>query len=229
MLSPSSFKAELVAYRASLRPPKVPGARGPLGVGNLSSATVEVLKRWIADDRAEEIWRALKRRRNVEPISFIKAVLAARRSARGTLARTTQFKAQWDLDFGKLKRRLAKLQQSTGPLAIAAVLDEAAAGLRDLHAFYFDFVDHARFGLSRKDQGGSRQRRLFLQIMADYFMREFGAPLNDCAATIAEIALADHELQPDHARNARRPTTRRARRARIRKRRNGAFGGKKPG
>ncbi len=223
MLSRDSFRSELGTFRAGLHRPRQPG-----GIGNRNSADLELLDRWTGDDRAEEIWRALKKRRpDAEAASFITTVLAARRSAVATIARTTSFKAQWDIDFGKLKKQLAKLEQSAGPLAVAAALDDAAARLRGLHAFHFGFTDHAKFELSRKDQGGSRRRRLFMQIMADYFLREFGAPLDDCTATLAEIAMADHELHRDHARYARRPTTRRAR---IRKRRGGgAFAGKKPG
>ena len=227
MLSRTSFKAELVTYRANMRPPKKPGDTGPLGRGNLNTADVKIIERWIEDLRAEEIWSALKRRSpHAEPTSFIKIVLFARRSADSTIARTTSFKAQWETKLAGLKRQIARLQQSAGPLAIAATLDDAAADLRELHAFHFDSNYYAKYPLSRKDQGGSRRRRLFMQIMGDYFTREYGAPLDDHAATLAEIALADHELQRDHARNARRPTTRRAR---IRKRRGGAFRGKKPG
>ncbi len=204
MLSRASFKSELATFRAGLCRPRQPG-----GIGNRNSADLELLDRWTGDDRAEEIWRALKKRRpNAEPASFIRTVLAARRSAVATVARTTSFKAQWDIDFGKLKKRLAKLEQSAGPLAIATALDDAAARLRDLHAFHFGFTDHAKFELSRKDQGGSRRRKLFMQIMGEYFSKQYGARLDDHhAAALAEIALADHELLPDHARNARRPTT----------------------
>lgn len=207
MLSRASFKGELGAFRAGRHRPRKPGA-----VGNRNSADLELLGRWIADERAEDIWRALiKRRPDAKPSSFIRTVLAARRSAAATIARTTSFKDQWRFDFAALKKRLAKLQQSAGPLAIAGALDDAATCLRDLHAFHFDFADHAKFGLSRKDQGGSRRRKLFMQIMGDYFSRQFGASLDDHAATLAEIALADNELHRDHARNARRPTTARAR------------------
>ena len=38
MLSRSSFKADLAAYRANMKPPQKPGARGPLGIGNLNTA-----------------------------------------------------------------------------------------------------------------------------------------------------------------------------------------------
>ena len=220
MLSRASFKGELSAFRAGLYRPRKPGA-----VGNRNSADLELLDRCLADDRAEEIWRALiKRRPDAEPSSFIKTVLAARRSAAATIERRRSFKGQWEFDFAALKKRLAKLKQSAGPLAIAVVLDDAAARLRDLHAFHFGFADHAKFELSRKDQGGSRRRKLFMQTMGDYFSRQFGAPLDDHAATLAEIALADNELHRDHARNVRRPTT-----ARARGRRPGTFKSKKRG
>jgi hypothetical protein len=203
MLSRPSFKAELGAFRAALYRPRTPG-----GVGNRNSADLQLLDRWIGDDRVEEIWRALKKRRpDASPASFIRSVLTSRRSAIATIARITSFNAQWETDFGKLKRRLARLEQSAGPLAIAAELDDAAARLRALHDFHFGFADQAKFDLSRKDQGGSRRRRLFIQIMGEYFTREYGSPLDDHAATLAEIALADRGLERDHAKNARRPTT----------------------
>jgi len=207
MLSRSSFKIELETFRAGLYRPRTPG-----GLGNRNSADLELLGRWINDQRAEEIWRAVTERTpDAEAAILIRAVLAARRSAAGTIARTTSFKAQWKLDFAKVKKRLAKLEESTGPLATAAILDDAAWRIRGLHALHFGHTVHARFELSRKDQGGSRRRKLFMQIMGEFFNKHCGSPLDDHTATLAEIALADHELQRDHARNARRPTTTRTR------------------
>jgi hypothetical protein len=222
MLSRPSFKTALETFRAGLYRPRKPGA-----IGNRNSADLQLLDRLIDDWRTETIWRALQKQKpDAEPAAFIRILLDARRSATATIARTTSFKAQWEFDFFALKKRLAKLKQSAGPLAVADALDDAAARLRDRHAFHFGFADHAKFELSRKDQGGSRRRKLFMQIMADYFSQQFGAPLDDHAATLAEIALIDQPLHRDHARNARRPTTTRAR---VKTKRRGTFNNKKRG
>jgi hypothetical protein len=225
MLSRSSFKADLAAYRASMKPLQKPGARGPLGIGNLNTTDAQLIERWIDDGRAEEIWSALKKRNpGAEATSFIRSVLAARRSAQATVNRFYRFKAEWAAFFPALKRKIGALSKNLGPLDVAVILDNTAQDLRHMHLWYS--CGHPKFELSRKDQNGSRRRRLFMQIMGEYFSREYGAPFDDHAATLAKIALADHELHRDHARNARRPTTTQAR---SKKRRGGTFRDKKRG
>jgi hypothetical protein len=235
MLSRSSFKTELETFRAGLYRPRKPG-----GIGNSNTADDNLLKHWIGDERAEEIWRALKKRRpDTEPASFIRTVLAASRSAQATVNRVygsswrnrrgqkfevRGFKAEWAVFFPALKRHIRTLPDNLSPLDVAAIFDDAAQQVRDRHSFYFGSADHARFELSRKDEDDSRRLKVFVQIMGDYFFRQFGAPLHDHAVTLAEI-VADRPLPRDFARNARRPTTTRVR---AKKRRGGTFGSKKP-
>jgi hypothetical protein len=222
MLSRTSFKADLAAYRASMKPPQKPGDRGPLGRGNLNTADAQLIERWIADGRAEKIWSALKRRRaDAEPASFIRAVLAARRSAEATINRVygktwrgrklPGFNDEWALALPTLKRKIGALSKNLGPLHVAAILNDAAQDLRDMHHWYFGSPDHAKFDLSRKDQGDSRRPKLFVQIMGDYFSRQFGAALHDHAVALAEIVV-DRPLPDDFARNARRTALKRAER-----------------
>jgi hypothetical protein len=89
MLSQSTFKAELIAFRDSLKPPR-PDEQGRL-VGNRNSADLKLLDRWIARcDRenlndAEKLWESL--RDLMTAPELIRLVLQGRKRA---LAAVTQ-------------------------------------------------------------------------------------------------------------------------------------------
>lgn len=225
MLSRSSFKTELVAYRTSLKPPKVPGDPGPLGVGNRNSADLELLDRWIADERAEELWKKIKR----PPVSdlsaqeLIRTVLRARRSAQASVNCTYEAKSRgrvsrgWAGSLSDLKNRiiaeLSKPPSALSPLSMAKILDRAADEARELNDRHFDFSDHLglpgrpRFALSRKDQGGTRVRKLFMQILGEFFTARPGRLFDDEVAVLTEIAFPGRVLDRDEVTAARKPTT----------------------
>jgi hypothetical protein len=219
MLSQHTFKDALIAFRERMNPPLRFNDRGMPTLGYRSTADLQLINRWIIDERAEAVWRTLiKQRSSAESAELIKAVLKARRMAGATIARKRIFSREWSEALSSLKKHVAALPESLEPLGVAEALHYMAHEMRDLCEFHaLDDGLNAPFPLSRKDQRGSRRRRLFMQIMADYFLREFGTPLDDCVATLAEIALDDPELQHDHARNARRPTTRKKARRCIRR------------
>jgi hypothetical protein len=186
MLSRPSFKTVLIAFRDSLYAPRKPGA-----IGNRNSADLDTLDRWIKDERGEAIWRNLKKQRpDADASAFIRTILTARRSTAATINRTASFKAEWKAALPKLKKRLSKLDGSRGPLEVANTLEAAAERLREMHRFHFGFADQANFDLSRKDQGGSRARKLFMQIVGNILVDQFGRRFDDDVATLAEIALA---------------------------------------
>jgi len=77
MLSRSSFKAELDAYRASMKPYK-PGIAGPFR----NAADLQVIERWINHPDREIIWKTIRRAApELRPGELIKEVFRARREA----------------------------------------------------------------------------------------------------------------------------------------------------
>jgi hypothetical protein len=151
MLSRSSFKAELIAYRASLKPPQKPGDPGPLGLGNRNSADLKLIDRWIGDERADEIWRKLKKgNANIDARVFIKTIFAARRSAQASLNRT--YGADWQSGLRKgrvlgwadelsdikaqIMQRLSAPASAIDPADTADFLESCATRARTYHQLF---------------------------------------------------------------------------------------------
>jgi hypothetical protein len=80
VLSKSSFEAELIAFRDSLKPPQ-PDEQGRL-VGNRNAADLALIERWLARSDREELWAPL--RRYIGAPALIRLVLTARRKAQAT-------------------------------------------------------------------------------------------------------------------------------------------------
>jgi hypothetical protein len=127
------------------------------------------------------------------------------------------FKREWAAALPDLKKTLSKkLSQSPasiGPLEVASILERAAEEVRNLHRFHFGFADHLglpgpkKFELSRKDQNGSRVRRLFVQIVSHYLHQRCGKRFDEQVAYLAEIAFpGGKELHPEDIKKARRGT-----------------------
>jgi hypothetical protein len=196
-----------------------------------ATASRKLIDRWLEDDRADEIWTKLKKSRPAaEAASFIRAMINARRSAGATVNRVfgvpgvlVGFNDEWAVLFPALKKRLGTLSKNLGPLDVAAILDSTALELRAMHFMYLGGSDHARFELSRKDQDGSRVRKLFMQIAGNYFLENFGGYFDEESAALAEIAFpGGKELYRSDAINARKPTTT-AERLKNRRHRSGTF------
>src|SRR5262245_30324806 len=127
---PRSFKDELVAFRANRKTTARPADSGPLGIGNRNSADTQLLDRWLADERTNDIWQKIRRRApNLVPADFIQAVLNARRSAVASVNRRFGTPGSgkhkkfatlgWAGEWSRLKQRLANLRADLGPLKIA--------------------------------------------------------------------------------------------------------------
>jgi hypothetical protein len=196
-----------------------------------ATASRKLIDRWLDNDRADEVWFNLKKSRPAaEAAPFIKAMLNARRSAQATVNRVfgvtgslVGFNDEWAVFFPALKKRLGTLSKNLGPLDVAAILDDAAQELRTVHLMYFGSADHARFELSRKDQDGSRVRKLFMQIAGNYVLENFGKHFDSEIAILTEIAFPDGKnLDRDDAINARKATTT-AERLKNRRPRSGTF------
>lgn len=227
MLSRASFKAELLAYRASMKPPKIPGAKGPDGLGSRNSADLELIERWLDDERVDDIWQKLKKANpNIEARTFIKTTCLARKSARGTVNRT--YGADWQSGSRKgrtrgwadelrdvkaqISRRLSLPPSAIDPADVADFLESCAHQVRD-YQLLFNLSDHGglrdrpKFQLSQKDQAGTRVRLLFMQIMGDYFFSTTGKWMDEQVAALTEIAFPGKELDRDDASTARKPRT----------------------
>jgi hypothetical protein len=233
MLSRTSFKADLRAYRENMKPPAKPGHPGPLGRGNRNTADMQLIERWLADDRVEEVWSTIQRdppsQALLSSVELIRTVLAARRSAQASVNRVfgTTWKGKnlggWSDELRIIKNKLAselsKPPSKIDPMDVAKILEDTAKDARVLYSLYHDFSDHLglpgnnKFEMSRKDQSGTRVRKLFMQILGDFLTTRLGRPFDEPVAVLTEIAFPGKPLDRDEVIAARKPTTK-ARRSR---------------
>jgi hypothetical protein len=222
MRAPSdSFKRALDAYvlarqqafEAWQRERGVPSASGQtqaLAPWSFTGADRKLVDRWRADDRAEGLWRAIAEQSDkISTAELIRIVLGARRSAQASVNRVRMFEDELSAVLPAVKKRLAKLSSppsNLGPLQ--------AQEARDLRRYHFNFRDHLglpgqqKFELSRKDQAGSRVRRLFVQIVSHQLHERCGKWFDEQVAPLTEIAFPrGKELDVEDVRKAR---TRRA-------------------
>jgi hypothetical protein len=222
-----SFLSELTVFRNGLHPPRKPGSRGPDGLGNRNSADMELLGRWISEDRAEEVWETIAHKApTLLPTEFIQAVLKARRSAGASVNRTFgTVSPKWrgplpsipsgsrrvtnsDVKnpgfndwFADLRKRIAKRlsapRASTSPIEIAEFLEDAAGEVRDLHRRYFGFSDQVTFRLKRQGSNDDRSRAAFYVLMSAYFQKHCGGKHYAEIAVLAEIAFPGKEVDED--------------------------------
>lgn len=207
-----TFRNELAAFLASRKPPAVPG-----GIGNRNSADTALMKRWLDDDRAEEIWTKIKPKApDLTPTEFIQAVLKARRSAAASVSRTFGvpgivggFNNEWKKFLPYLRKRLA-MQLSGSPSAlraieVAEILEDAARETRRVHRYHFGFSDQVEFDLKREGSNEDRSRVAFFGLMRDFLQRHCGERLYDVIAFLAEIAFdGGKEIDAEHVRDALR-------------------------
>jgi hypothetical protein len=226
MRAPSdSFKQALDAYVFAREQAGI--TQGAQRDKSFTGADRKLIDRWKTDDRAEKLWKSIKDAAppdTIQPVEFIETVLKARRSAQasinrmyGTKGLLPGFNDEWATFVPALKKKLFKtLSQSPpglGPLEVAAILEQAAEDVRNLHRFYFGYADHLglpgqeKFELSRKDQDGSRVRRLFVQIVSHYLHERCGRWFDEQVAALTEITFPDgKELDAEDIRKARTGT-----------------------
>jgi hypothetical protein len=218
MRSPTpSFKSELIAFRDSRHPTTEPGSNGPLGLGNRNSADMELLDRWLDDERSEESWNKVKcLAPNLLPAEYIQAVLTARRAAGASVNRTIGvpgvaqgFNNEWAALLPDLKKRIAKrLSKSpsaTMPIEVAEFLEDAAREIRTLHQFYFGFSDQVGFGLVRQGSNTDRGRVAFYRLMTDFLQKLCGQKLYDVTAQLSEVAFPGRPVDQDNVIDALKP------------------------
>jgi hypothetical protein len=217
VLSPSSFKSELLQYRTR------------------ASADREVIARWCQDARAENLWKSLQKATGgaLKAADFIKIVLEARRSAQASVnrvygaeikgvPRVPGFNEASAYALQALKEEL-KLVPDALPSTLLEAADfleggadffeEKAQYFRNLHKSYLRHSDHLglpdgpKFKLSRKDQSGSRVRKLFTQITSEWLSTRCGGRMDDAVATLTEIAFPGKQISADDVASIRKNRT----------------------
>ena len=206
MLSRSSFKTELVAFRDGLKPPQPDDQRRL--VGNRNTSDLQIIERWINRPDREAIWKTIRRAApHLQAAQFIKEVLRARRNAQshvnqmygaanikgGYPAWFAGFQDEWDA--------LRKKRLSAEVLLAANLLYRRAYDLLEDH-----------YQPSRQDIRGSRVLLLFSQIIGDYLQAHCGERLDVQVAQLAEIALGlePGEVSPKTISDARRQRPKKA-------------------
>ena len=157
------------------------------------------LTSWARDNRAEEIWTTIKENSPAtEAQEFIRGVLQARFNAEGMVLRA-------DILEFRCKHAAILFPKSAKEDAITRVLDIFASVL------VFDDLE-----VSRKDQNGSRVRKIFVQ-----FVSEFPHNISDQwrdweVLALTEIAFPGRKLDENQIRNwSRRSTTKHGRAAKA--------------
>jgi hypothetical protein len=197
MLAKRTFKDELKDFQTRCR----------------ASADRQMLARWIANDwLSEKEWNKIKKRApRLAPSNLIATVLHARRSAAASINRTfgtpgigkaarfaaPGFKDEWQVFLPALKKQIAQIPVTTGPLDVADMLEAAARDVRDLHRFYFGFSDQVTFPLSREGSNDDRKRRVFWELLAGYFTKKCGGKLQPTVAVLSEVAFPDQRKATD--------------------------------
>jgi hypothetical protein len=177
----------------------------------------QFLQAWAADIRAEETWQSFHAAcpRTSEAM-FIQLVLAAR-----TVAKSADSVPPIVASFLALERKNLRILVKDALAAPsdsirADILGEAAVRARRIADWADSFDEKNNFivrlnNLSRQGKGDTRPRKIFMNFASDHLHMLCGHRLNGVVATLTEIVFPGPEIDPDHVRTARRPTTRKAR------------------
>ena len=231
MLSRSTLKAELIAFRDSLKPPQ-PDDKGRL-VGNRNSADLQLLDRWIKrcdrENLDERLWKTL--RDAITSPELIRLVLAGRRKAQATVNQI--YGAKWKGPSADEVRHIREKRQAEGakgPFLVAS--DGEIIGLSSewrklnqeltdnpsltnieileracyLHFKYADLVGDFNEEPRQRDDGGTRLKRLFWDFVGSYLKIRFDKWFDKEIAILTEIAfdLLDGSVSSEHIADARR-------------------------
>jgi hypothetical protein len=149
-------------------------------------------KRWLEDDRSEEVWQKISRAADkLEAKDFIRFVITARGRAEG-LVPTLDFYAEAGRRYiaAHEARIKAALKSNRSLSEIANILEDAAEDFR----LCDNLLDQRLSGLpenviSRKNQKGSQVRRAFCLILFEFFKKHCGNWMDTEVATLLDIAI----------------------------------------
>jgi hypothetical protein len=228
MLSRSTLKAELVAFRDSLTPPR-PDDRGRL-VGNRNSADLKLLDRWIErcdrEDLDERLWKSFRDAMTAPEI--IRLELQGRRKVQAAINQI--YGGKWKGPSFDEARRILEAKGRTGFVQIAG--DTEIAGLSsewrelkdkltnnlslanldilerayNMHATYAHLMGDFNEEPRQRDRGGTRLQRLFWDFAGSHLYLRLGGWFDREVAILTEIAfdLSDGSVSSEHVADARR-------------------------
>jgi hypothetical protein len=228
MLATSSFKDELARFDFELTnavwsfwSPKDRAKPCPR-----LKAELDHIQRWAKDRRTQEVWIKIKKNSpGIDPQHFIWTVHSIFTSAADLASNKANLKG-W---MARHRTRASKLFSSNrSPSEIAAELeqmaghwrwlDEAGRGFALGHESYWSTMRRANslltaddLKISRKDQRGSRARKLFARQLGRIFYELCGQWHDQEVAVLTEVAFPGKKLDVVDIQAMRRPTTKRER------------------
>ena len=185
--------------------------------GGLGTYDHEYLRRWINDDRAEEVWAAvesaMKERHGGDYVEgfgrvLVREILIVRWAARDP---------DYQVDYLARAQQTGDLARFLGrrpPPVHMPKLDELVGALRSAE---LRMREHAKEQKSRGRKrpvrrSSARPRVEFMRGVSESLLEFCGRHLDRVAVVLTDIAFPDQETTVDQVRSARRPTTRASRR-----------------
>jgi hypothetical protein len=173
------------------------------------------LKRWLSDDRADEIYEKINSNKQFHfnrAFDFIMITLRLRHLAEESdaLNRKVATLERGGKKAGQKERKRAARMLANSEMS----LDEFAAISASVkeHEHPAKFVDLPRDLSVRSDEKGSRKRTLFCRLLSKSVHRQTGQWHDAEVATMCEIAFGGDSVTLDTVRSARRESTRKKRR-----------------
>jgi hypothetical protein len=174
-----------------------------------------IVRRWLDYAGAEAMWSeisraALRHSGSMQPETLIKAVF----SAAWRLESLIEFDRSIRTKFEKLKTEAINLIKAADhPYDLCRTFADYQERALALHRSSYDFHSTP---VSRKSQGGSRDRIYFAQRMGEFFAVRCGEPRDREVAELTAIVFdLPNGTSIDQVRLARRPSTKAARKRRI--------------
>lgn len=163
-----------------------------------SSAIRAHLRRWLDDDRADNVWKAVSKAAgaNLGAEEFIRFVASTAMSSRALPVRLEAYKREADAALSGYGARVTKAFGSNKSLSeIAELLEEVAWELRFKERIAM--LDRYPAGaISRRQKGDSQKRRAFSLSMSDFFIERCGKWMDNEASVLLEIAFGPGARAP---------------------------------
>jgi hypothetical protein len=208
MPTPSqTFDAALTDFRARLK----------------ASIDKELIDRWLADGRAEQIWEKIQRHTpDLTAPNLIQQVIRARRSAAASVVRlfgshlVPGFNAEWEAHVPKLRKHLREVLKGSpstiNPFYVWRQLAWAAQDVLLLWDHYLGGSDQVTFNLKREGSNQDRSRAAFEVLMSDFFQKHSKRKfkLHEVVGVLSEIAIPGRRVDRDNVvgrQRRRRPKT----------------------
>jgi hypothetical protein len=176
----------------------------------------EILLRWAADPRTDEIWDCVRfGRPDAAPEPFICLVLKVWAIAWAVDIVEPVYRSALREKRGNLRTLLKDALKSRDDEEVVAILTDAVDLARSLAMppeCKAEQLCYQLTGLSRQGREVTRPRKSFMRLLSDCLAAEYKPRrLRHVVAVLTEIAFNVRDIDPEHVRTAWRPTTRKAR------------------